>query len=152
MKFEYQVCSLELTKRLRELGVKQESFCYWHVNHINSDMVFLRNRSECAEIDVWRSEKDNCENFFSAFTVAELGEMLPPLIGEAVLHTFRVPRKKDWAVSYERMEVVTHGDNVTGYSDRAWVSDYFFSAPTEADARAEMLIYLLENKLMGESW
>jgi hypothetical protein len=30
MKLEDQVCSLELAKRLQELGVKRESLFYWH--------------------------------------------------------------------------------------------------------------------------
>lgn len=29
MKLEDQVCSLELAKRLKELGVSQLSLCYW---------------------------------------------------------------------------------------------------------------------------
>ena len=32
MKIESQVCSLELAKKLKELGVKQESLYYWCEN------------------------------------------------------------------------------------------------------------------------
>jgi hypothetical protein len=58
---EKQVVSLDLAKRLKELGVKQESVWYW-----------FRDR-----LILGRGEGGNMQTFTSAFTVAELGEMLP---------------------------------------------------------------------------
>jgi hypothetical protein len=33
MKLEQQVCSLQLANKLKELGVKQESLCFWVKRH-----------------------------------------------------------------------------------------------------------------------
>lgn len=65
MKLESQVVSLGLAKKLKELDVKQDSFCYWLHREMSSEtkLVFQSNYypKDCV----------------SAFTVAELGEMLP---------------------------------------------------------------------------
>lgn len=63
MKLEQQVCSLELSKRLKELGVKQNSHFSWEE---------LFGKPEY-RLDV----TIHGEHRVSAFTVAELGEMLP---------------------------------------------------------------------------
>lgn len=76
----------------------------------------------------------------SAFTVAELGEMLPWKIGNYQINF----RKNDlngegWDVQYIHEDgeaVMIHDDN------QVWES-----ADTEADARGGMLIYLLDNKI-----
>lgn len=63
MKLEDQVVSLELAKRLKELEVMQESLFFWCDNWVHSqDSVYHSPTSS---------------ETFSAFTVAELGEMLP---------------------------------------------------------------------------
>jgi hypothetical protein len=70
---EKQVVSLELAKRLKELGVKQESLFFWM--SIKDD-----DGKDC-----WAVKYGPLETFYgipvdeniSAFTVAELGEMLP---------------------------------------------------------------------------
>jgi hypothetical protein len=115
MELEKQVVSLELAKRLKELGVKQESQFFWSYNDTGFAVeyrAFVKNRNG-AELEC-----------YSAFTVAELGEMLP--VGY-----------------YSR-----HGAN--GYSCGTNKSPQHFTtkADTEADARAKMLVYLLENKLI----
>lgn len=63
MKLSDQVCSLDLAKRLKELGVKQDSLFYWF---------------ECPVKNEWIIGNPNrdWENY-SAFTVAELGKLLP---------------------------------------------------------------------------
>jgi hypothetical protein len=71
MKLEEQVCSLDLAKRLKELGVKQESYWYW--------VDWQENNHEDGAPKGWNLEHpphSDCP-FVSAFTVAEFGEMLP---------------------------------------------------------------------------
>ena len=74
MTLETQVTSLELSKSLKELGLKQES-AFWY------EQTKIAGRNE------WKKEWELCFNnntkpytqdhIVSAFTVAELGEMLP---------------------------------------------------------------------------
>lgn len=111
MKLEQQVVSLELAKRLKELGVKQESLFYWQGADKNGYIINF-------EKDLFEYD---CEKY-SAFTVAELGKMLP----EDYL-SYRIDG--DWRCS-------EFGD------------DHITIEKKEADARAKMLIYLLENNLL----
>lgn len=119
-----QVSSLELSQKLKELGVNQESLFYWRKK--NSTEYVL---SYYLSIPLSPVEMEESGRYVSAFTVAELGEMLP----EYGCETMKVGNNR-WRVTYpcELWE-----DNQA-----------LFEADTEADARAKMLIYLLENKLM----
>lgn len=110
MNLNEQVCSLELAKRLKELGVKQESLFYWSENM----------RGEWSLNCPTRDRTSRC----SAFTVAELGEMLFP---NAKINTIKI------------------GNVFYLYQ---FGLDKEFIADTEANARAKMMIYLLENKLI----
>lgn len=128
MKLEKQVVSLELAKKLKELGVKQESYFNWLVA---SDGARLMKNPV---LDTYKYFDQ-----FSAFTVAELGEMLPTKIHQdKKQYTLLIDRDATmelWRVVY-----------LTG-----WVGDNFLHeifSTTEADARAKMLIYLIENKLI----
>lgn len=67
MKLEQQVTSLEISKRLKELGVKQESYFIW-VEEGWRHIPFLSDRNH--------GYVGSC----SAFTSSELGEMLPNCI------------------------------------------------------------------------
>lgn len=82
MELEKQVCSLELAKRLKELGVKQESLFVWFKP--------LEEKWEIGLFDgtFFHGENGKQTGHYgyrfglsketpSAFTVAELGEMLP---------------------------------------------------------------------------
>lgn len=118
MKLEQQVTSLELSKKLRELGVKQESLFVWD---------WSMEEGVMADLIYWEKDKPNSHKvmggyLFSAFTVAELGEMLPS------------------------------GFEVNKYSDGEWSCQMPCSplnrAMSEVDARAKFLISLLENKLI----
>jgi len=108
MKLEQQVCNLELAKRLKKLGVKQESLWIWAYGKI-----------------CWY--KENEPNSYSAFTVAELGEMLK--CRGIYFNQCINPRAKSW--------VIIDKEKATILSDI-----------DEADARAKMLIHLIENKLI----
>lgn len=65
---EQQVCSLELAKRLKELGVKQESYFYWKEDAPDQDAYLIERNS--------RYFASKGVILGSAFTVAELGEFL----------------------------------------------------------------------------
>jgi len=113
MDIENQVCSLELAKKLLTLGVKQNSLFYWDW-HSDTCYAVKFVPYSCPGIER-----------YSAFTVAELGEML----------SFGI-------ISVKRtLEFFYCGEGLD-------VEDVGFDERTEADARAKMLIYLIENNLM----
>ena len=109
MKLEDQVCSLELAKRLKELGVKQDSVLYHGANgQITGNLLDLRSPT------------------YSAFTVAELGE----LIGDRCI-SFRTV--KTWFTGH----VYPEGTRL-----------YTPGQKTEANSRASFLAFIIENKLI----
>jgi len=130
MKLENQIVSLELAKRLKELGCKQDSIFKWHSkldekgNRVYTEIVYL---------PIKQMEQD-----YSAFTSSELGEMLPLDVEGVKLHIHREKGLDSWDVSYN-----TDAGNTL---DEIWEQ-----AESEANARAKMLIWLIENKMM-EVW
>lgn len=128
MILEQQVCSLELAKRLKGLGVKQESAFYW-TEYLNGNEVDFR-------IDQQLVPPSSC----SAFTVAELGEMLPMTVHGEFDQLISEKAIEHWFVYYSRSR------EPAGHAARSNV--YLKTADTEADARAAVLIYLIENKLV----
>ena len=76
MKLEQQVCNLELARKLKELGVKQESLFSWRIfkDGFDSDVCYMENHA-----DVGRME------YAAAFTVAELINMLQVYRKEYIL-------------------------------------------------------------------
>lgn len=110
MKLEDQVVSLELAKRLKELGVKQNSYFWWHFGDKES------------WLNTYGPQPNQFAPSVAAFTVAELGEMLPL--------NCRTRRSIDepgfWLI------------------DSLGV-DHFFRDRFEANARAKMLIHLIES-------
>ena len=135
MKLEKQVTSLELAKKLKELGVEQESQFWWldgkergYFPHYGSTFVDFGGEVR----------KPIC----SAFTVAELGEMLPQYFS-----THRtVGQPETWTCNNVLDGVGEYdsfwGDTPEKYPWKNWVDE------NEANARAKMLIYLLENNLL----
>ena len=116
MKLEQQVCNLELSKKLKELGVKQESIFYWRLDDSRLFQgEFYEDNIQYGITFCYDSSLGslNPDTHISAFTVAELGEMLPR---EMRIECF----KENWK---------------QGYLD-----------DTEANARAKMVIYLKEGK------
>ena len=129
MNIEKQVCSLKLAKRLKELNCKQDSLFYW-VESSEGQEDYRVQCKDCAY------EYGN-HRVYSAFTVAELGEMLPYFLEDESVDypcksnksvTGKEPIEIEWFWYYKI--------KVSGYAD------------TEANARGEMLAYLIENKLI----
>jgi hypothetical protein len=145
MKLEKQVCCLELANRLKELGVKQESL-YSHVfrrnQNVDAKAWFLYSSERIREGKVWDSKIGELmpiqlliEKEIAAFTVAEVGEMLPEAFlwdGTTQVGLYCGKYTEGWHVYYKAAGKRIH------YED----------GRTEADARARMLIYLLEQKLI----
>ena len=80
----------------------------------------------------------------SAFTVAELGEMLPNFIQDGDKRDCRLTmykKSKYFTVSYQFLKY----ENGRIVDSNNWGE---FNDEVEADARAKMLIYLIENKLI----
>src|SRR4051812_31893305 len=81
MKLEEQVVSLELAKRLKELGVKQESIFFWNVGHWDEPQLIAPSFMGSTGI------LPSGENY-SAFTVAELVEARAACLIEQYGHDF----------------------------------------------------------------
>lgn len=131
MKLENQVSTYEQGLRLKELGVNHGSIFYWFKNENLEgefiDLGILYNPSE---------------ESVSAYTVAELGVMLPVMLelesgslSAIVSHRLN----PNWATGYNAI----HLNKWLCYNLEN--EDFSTYHSTEAEARAAMLIYLLEN-------
>jgi len=149
---EKQVCSLELAKRLKELGAPQESLFKWiqswhtseskdHQEVVNdgwgikdASPVFTTGQ----EVFKWwyaKAQKIEKERY-AAFTCAELGELMKGKSGFDEEYGYSAWNGvwKEWgAFIFDCDAEESHRETAT----------------TEADARAKMLIYLLKQKLIS---
>jgi len=128
-----QVTSLELSQKLKELNVPQESLFYWgKLEYSDRGMVW-----ELCEKGVELITKD----MVSAFSVAELGELLPFYIDKngAVL-TLEITKVEDSIAKNWMIVYTTHYAS----RDENMYSKVFID--NEANCRAKMLIWLIENK------
>lgn len=143
MNIEKQVCSLELAQKLKELCVPQESYFAWYDENENMELACQNNNGifrfkDGAIIPPSHGQRNYC----AAFTVAELGEMLPSMIlgddEDDQDHILFLEISKDanedyWDVEYsyfEGAQFIEHDYNL-------------------ANAMAKMLIYLIENNLLN---
>lgn len=146
MRIEDQVCSLELSKKLKTLGVKQESAFYWMPHYRWSFGGKLTEK----DILNWSVQyADYCEEepkLISAFTVAELGEMLPSGFywkerkAQLGLEISTYGKPKKYRVQYRHL---TSNDcskdfPLNAHSENSW-----------ADSLAKMLICLREKGLLN---
>ena len=125
MKLEQQVANLELSRKLKSLGVKQESAFVWAKNAIIVEPEpWNLIHKDC--IKRWDFDADIRDgNAFAAFTCSELGRMIPQK-----WHSRQVDGPDEWMMS----------------DDDELVRDTH--ARTEADCRAKMLIYLIEQGIV----
>lgn len=125
MNLPHLVTSLELSKRLKELGVKQDSLFYWN------EVKDPGGRWSWVIETKPMSMKGADGNSFSAYTAGELGEMLPNKIGDE--HLLLIWKNSDWNVTYEDID----GGKIIVKSSK-----------TLADGMALMLIHLLTSNLI----
>lgn len=117
MKFEDQVANLELSKKLKDLGVKQDSLFSWL--HPWEPTRYVEMKDTHVVTDSYRHQG---REFISAFTVAELGEMLGIHVNDISFGPF------GWRLFL--------GINQESFEGK------------EADARAKMLIHLIEKGIV----
>lgn len=126
MKLQDQVCTLKQAKRLMILGVRQDcSHAAWLRNECHDEKTFWCWPVEAQGISNkgYSAPAKGCLEGFSAFSVAELGIMLPPGVHPPQKSTL------DLIYWYEM------------------IGDRFRKFETEAHARAELLIDLLERNV-----
>lgn len=129
----------------KELGVKQESLFVWY----DGKKPYIADRemigcSRCGAIlNGIKPPRTIAE--YAAFTVAELGEMLPPLLKLDGNFWYLVDEKLDenWTLSFQMRDYHKTNEVVWKFLDGATTLE-----KTEADARAKMLIYLIENNII----
>jgi len=124
MTLENQLTSLELSENLRDLHVTQKSAFHWVLSKKGWNIHFGRTAKQILQMRLVGNE------VISAFTVAELGEML---------------KKSDYYLPYTNEDWTVWECRVGNTEDG---EKQYIQAKTEADCRAKMLIYLLENKLI----
>lgn len=146
MKIEDNVCTLAQAIKLKELGVKQDSLFY-HFPNPNADEIIKEHKLSPYYIELG----DNCMNqdslvrkfvldgfynkTYSAFTVGELGELMQ----EYVLTQYNTHG------GYWEWKLLKYDSDLPmGFEVKAENDEF----NTEAEARADMLIYLLENKII----
>jgi len=119
---EKEVPSLELCRKLKELGYPQDKTGYWwgYRAHLKDDeqyVLLFGNKILVGELDWWKAP-----------TCRELGEWLPWYLPELKF------------LNVERNE-----DGFHYYYDEETFNGCYIIADTEPNARAEMLIWLVEN-------
>lgn len=147
MKLEDQCCTKEQAERLKKLGVIQKSLFYYHP-------AFQRPTFGETWVTKWGTQYKktlvcNDKNASaSSFTLAELGLMLPGMIGDTKLVQWHIASNDSrWALSYGVQ--YRYKDNDPVHYGTFPLHCVFGS--TEAKARAELLICLLtDGKVTAE--
>lgn len=124
MELEDIVTSLELSQELAELGAEQNSLFYW-IKGPDLKSPWLIKINDIVSIN----------DGISAFTASELFELLPAILS---LENGTYFLKQDFYID----------GTVNIYYSVGSYAPIDFTDKKEADARAKMLIYLIENELM----
>lgn len=159
MKLEDQVISLELAKQLKGLGFEQKSLFYWckakfdatgiefdswYLRGINTSGLPHNNHSQFA-----RPNSKYWSDYASAYTVAELGEMLPyELETKDNFYALSIDKADNnlWGVIYSNLrQVESELPKVTLTIDRILESTMDISL---AEAMGQMLIHLVEQGII----
>lgn len=131
MKIEQQVCTLEQAKRLVEIGLYAPSlFVYFKADN-HSGIVLSGMYMRHVWIVTGCAYEASDVNITPAYTVSELGVMLPTL-------GFEFVKSNDGK-----------GKDFFWVSGSYWkINGFKIHDPNEASARARMLIHLLESKIV----
>lgn len=152
MRLEDQVCSLEYSKKLKNIGVNKDSYYVW-ITVLKTKFNFIKVR-EVIEPD---SKNVGAYNY-PAFTASELGELLPNCVlklGDESFDNYRINIRKfisiDSNMNQTNSFIINYECDSTKISgEEAWLRRKLTTNiydPNLANAMAKMLIYLIENNL-----
>lgn len=161
MRIEEQVTNLELSKKLKELGVKQEGIFMWYV-----DQIFYPDKTVKETWEIFQASRMIGNTWipkYSAFTVAELGQYLPPRIQ----FKNKVKKNPDWSIDFipdDELEELKHAGFLNISNPNRWCVNYLSNAcfgiqnmaevfrddTNLANAMAKCVIYLIENNLLKD--
>jgi hypothetical protein len=139
MNLESQVCSLEIAKRLKELGCEQKSLFFW--SSFNNKW-YLQDSSNGSPMQEFIENN----RVIVAYTVAEIEKLLPSILKYGNCTAYLEYHHKNRELGYW-----LDGENEYGkYHNLIVINQEYchYQATTMADAYGKMLIYLLENKLI----
>jgi len=132
IELKHQVSNLELSIKLRDLGVNQTSMYMWAEDIMINPALKLKK-----DIRIYHESHGqfaHLKRIASAYTVAELGEMLPDCYDHNGDITLNISKEYNtgkyiWYIDYgEDCSIIKETKDIT-----------------EANARAKMLIWLIEN-------
>ena len=124
MKIEDQVTSLEISKRIKELSVPQDSLWWWR--------VYKKTGEAALTGDAYCTANPGDYDHYPAFTVAELGL----LIMQSEHKIMPTPSTNSEGIVSWMIPICLRLEPTYPYCE---------SFDTEANCRGKMLIYLLEN-------
>lgn len=148
MNLETQVLSLELSKRLNELGIKQKTLFTWQIGADEKPVLNISFMGEINSID------------YSAFTAGELLQILPYHILSKEPEPFNSYRlyisgsvivKNPECIDPVRTHIVTYRNDTYDMSKSICENEKFlyrFYDENSANALGKMLIFLYENGLL----
>ena len=160
MNLELQVCSLELAKRLKELGVKQESYFYYRDEYGKPDNIHNY------KIMIWSfvlgskniDERNGAYECISAFTASELLNILPRMVDTKInepFNNYRLNMTMSLVVEdnvAKRVYLINYDCDIRKIEDLCFPSKQLFQHniwdKNLANALAKTLIYLIENGLL----
>lgn len=157
MEVKDQISNFELSKRLFELGFKSNHIFDWRemlndeTKKLYKTIYYVGWKKRYGEIVYWEPGFDFDDetyifNTYPAYTTAELGALLPREIEH---------NKNDWSRAYYILYAYSSPIDDKPSEPSVWYEDndlhgddmilHGTGAVTEADARAQMLIWLIEN-------
>lgn len=163
MKLEDQVCSLELAKRLKELGVKYPAIFGWvHHEYLDKkkEWILIRATNDLKPL-MWGGydcgQNSQRDKEIAAYTASELGALLPHSIRwqEHNCYLTALFGKTDhgiaFTISYGYWQYANDDEEkLHPIGDQCFPGELMFGynkyVGNEANVRAEALIYLIENE------
>lgn len=141
MKLQDQVCTLNQALMLKTLGISQESAFYRHPCYdelLMAGRLVTKSGSQYKKVSVKHDRASS-----AAFTVAELGVMLPHPDNLSDIGGFVHPSTFDPSAEEKPWYCIWEYD-----TDKYGLKRKLIEGNTEAEVRAAMLIYLIQSNVI----